>query len=76
MRKLCNYYDIYLYNKMPYLCILGQLLLSEYGPDGEIGASMRYRWAALFHGNRIAAGTLTGHRDICLGGNQVSTPVK
>ncbi|RHQ14452.1 manganese catalase family protein [Clostridium sp. AM49-4BH] len=42
------------------LDILGQLLLSEYGgPDGEIGASMRYLSQRYSMENRIAAGTLT-----------------
>ena len=39
---------------------MGQLLLSEYGgPDGEIGASMRYLSQRYSMENRIAAGTLT-----------------
>ena len=48
---------------------MGQLLLSEYGgPDGEIGASMRYLSQRYSMENRIAAGTLTDIGISVLGG--------
>ncbi|RHV18801.1 hypothetical protein DXB73_08085 [Clostridium sp. OM05-6BH] len=70
------------YNRNPcwhsrILGILGQLLLSEYGgPDGEIGASMRYLSQRYSMENRIAAGTLTDIGIYVSVETIVSTPVK